>query len=1204
MPISLSYNASGFKPEEQSTWVGAGWSLNAGGVITRAVMGNPDNESNYFGIVDILNPPPGDNIVSYLSYAKDLSDGLKEAQPDVYYYNFAGHTGKFLLRPDYSVVRKENDLTIITPCLANCVTNKFTIVDERGFTYIFETPETTRMIPDDGNSNPGPAYIYISSWYLTSISAPAGSESVTFDYYTSDYQPANLGAKSNQSVYVQNGQDACGYHPDAVQSSFYPPDISIKRCYLKEITLKKSNNTIAYIDVQSLAGVRQDAYSSEDRLLQALKIYNVLNDTYKLIKQYDFTQGYFANSANPFYKNRLRLDALQERGVDGVTEVKPPYQFTYNTDGTMPERYTYSIDHWGFFNNAGNTTLVPSVPYQDTIYEGQTTAGLGSDREPSFSGSSFSLLNKIEYPTGGFTTFEYEMNKAENNRPVGGVRIARMVDNSFSDKQAVITRYSYTNDDGSSSGQSGLPEYAVFGSYTQYYIPHLGWNCSLNGYSVETITVSANSIFGLGSVQGSHIGYSQVTEYRTSLVTDKPLGKTVYKYNVSLTDHDDDIANGDLMEQDVYDQSGKLLQTTSNTYTYSILDILPGYEARPAQAQTNHEMYCETNATPATYINHGYWETPDPSCMTIKRFNTRYYLDIYSIKSQRKLLTSQVTKQFDQLSNSYITTTKNYTYDAPGLNYPTRIQQVTSGNEQVITEKKYADQFAVISPVDDNAHGIKNLQQKNIRAAEIESVQYRQNTDGTNKRYINGQIITYSPTMPHPSSILNMEAAGTLSSLQSPAISNGTFTYDSHYKPAGSFTYDGSGNLTSQSKASDIVTAYIWGYETSLPVASVANASFNSLAYTSFEKSGTNADWQQEQISVNTTTALTGVQSCNLTSSSKLSKLFVRVPDQQLKVSYWSTNGALTVITNTTTNAPAGLPGDTHNGWTYYEHILAEDTYMVELTAPAARTIDELRLLPVTAQMVTCTYEPFIGKTSECSSNNVLTFYEYDVAGRLINIRDADKNIVKNFIYHYNNGANAIAASEQTLFYNATAQGTFINSCTNGGTPEPVTYTVPYGRYVALSQAAADMKAANDVTANGQAYAEQNGTCLFYNVMYKRKLVRNNCLPEQGIGLFYTYTVPAGTYSAATQAAADAMAVADADANAQIQANINGSCSCGSESQMIIDGKCETGTRYYVSSVLTGNQWQCSYYYLFSNGATSPYYSAYFPSPCSIVIAP
>ena len=47
VPISISFHASGHKVGERASWVGLGWSLNAGGVITRSMQGGPD-ENGYF----------------------------------------------------------------------------------------------------------------------------------------------------------------------------------------------------------------------------------------------------------------------------------------------------------------------------------------------------------------------------------------------------------------------------------------------------------------------------------------------------------------------------------------------------------------------------------------------------------------------------------------------------------------------------------------------------------------------------------------------------------------------------------------------------------------------------------------------------------------------------------------------------------------------------------------------------------------------------------------------------------------------------------------------------------------------------------------------------------------------------------------------------------------------------------------------------
>lgn len=44
LPITISYHASGARPDEVPSCVGLGWTLNAGGAVTRTILGGPDME--------------------------------------------------------------------------------------------------------------------------------------------------------------------------------------------------------------------------------------------------------------------------------------------------------------------------------------------------------------------------------------------------------------------------------------------------------------------------------------------------------------------------------------------------------------------------------------------------------------------------------------------------------------------------------------------------------------------------------------------------------------------------------------------------------------------------------------------------------------------------------------------------------------------------------------------------------------------------------------------------------------------------------------------------------------------------------------------------------------------------------------------------------------------------------------------------------
>src|SRR5689334_17656652 len=59
-PVSINYSSNGYKPEEIPSRVGLGWSLNAGGSVSRIVRGKPDDfcvpyPHRYLNEADILD---------------------------------------------------------------------------------------------------------------------------------------------------------------------------------------------------------------------------------------------------------------------------------------------------------------------------------------------------------------------------------------------------------------------------------------------------------------------------------------------------------------------------------------------------------------------------------------------------------------------------------------------------------------------------------------------------------------------------------------------------------------------------------------------------------------------------------------------------------------------------------------------------------------------------------------------------------------------------------------------------------------------------------------------------------------------------------------------------------------------------------------------------------------------------------------------
>lgn len=1139
LPVSLSYNSNGFKPEEIAPWTGLGWSLNAGGVITRSVMGDPDMDDNYFRIFSPVRSVPSDEYKKQLYY-DSVRNRYLETQGDVYYYNFMGHSGRFMIHTDGTIVKKEKSYLAITCSTSPTLSSDwmFTITDESGFVYEFTEVETTLTTPVDDQPNAPPVTPrqFYSAWYLSKVTAPNGLEELIFEYHTPAYAQSTLsGALTNNSV-TYTKTHWCDNQPTQIGDggyAFQHSATNIYKKFIKKVTLKKNNVVIGYIDFESDLNARVDLGDADfdgERMLKKVKLYNTTNSVNTLVKQFNLGYAYFGISQveAPGYYRRLMLKTVREMSADStVTPNKPPYTFYYNDeDATMPGRYTSSLDHWGYYNGQENVhgaspTLIPTLAVILGPFSG--TYGLGANRDPNASYASYTVLRRIDYPTGGYTTLDYEGNLTilgPTLMGVGGVRIKEMTDYSFADTAAVVKRYEYLEDDASPSGViQNLPNYLTASewedvSFCDCYTPRI--------IHTWSITISASSTFGLGTIQGSHIAYRRVTEYKTNLVTGKPLGKTVYTYDVqSSNEMDYPIGNGELLKQQTFDNGGKLLEEVTNTFTYEDFDSERG---------TVRKLYSSGYSTNATTLyrkitgtDTSYQYFPPDVCYALpsgygamltnvvqNNFNENY------MPSQRKKLSTQVRKVYDGFTNKYATYTKNFTYGNADHNYPTLIEETDSKSDKVFTSIKYvADYDTSCAPAQSGsmAAAIKDMMTKNMMGLPVEKLQYRDNSAGTNRRYISGEVIQYKSGLPEKMYYLQASPmpTGVTASTASCSL---TQSIDSNYRLVATLSYDSHMNLREESKTDDIVTTYFWGYDNRYPVAKVAGKTLSECLATGISES------------------------------------------------------VLTTAAN-------------------------ESAVRSELN----------KLRTMTGALVsTYTYQPMVGMISAKDARGQLVIYEYDALTRLVNIKDSNE-IVKNFRYNYGSGT-APTSSAQSLYYNAELQQALTrNNCSVEPYGEAVIYTVPYGKWAATSQSAADALAAADLAANAQAYANVVGQCGWKNAAANQTFYSGICAYEQGPPSPINYNVPFGKYfSTVSQADANAMASAEITMYGQAYANSYGGCSCTDIGYKYINGTCEMGTRVnggYAATYENG-MWRCYYYYVWSDATTSEYYSTLQSEPCEI----
>ncbi|WP_126249186.1 DUF5977 domain-containing protein [Chitinophaga rhizosphaerae] len=1126
IPIRLSYHASGIRYNQSSGDVGLGWVLNPGYRISRTIYGFPDEKTTWASqsdiIQNVLNNQNKLNRDFYLSTfllqpdAERFLSGpntFTDGQYDIFTLS-TDQISANLLIGDHAVGK----LSFLNARPGNIISygtesgigiSHFNLTDTRGVQYSFGKYEDGSGIREMANA---PGEMNPTSWPLTRILTPAGKK-IQFGY--TKYTESRVPIPTTTVTITKGGDktDDC-YHPKMKLSENQGPSSYYESCFPTTITTEKEK--VVFIRT-AVSGI-----------LNEINIRTIAGD--QLIRKIQFYYSYGAMSNR--YLDSVRIS--DPTGVESMT-----YSFDYHNRMGLCLDY----DLFGYYKSAYvQSTYLASLSvlahnFEDELPDGTLVGACNASEifPYNFGKNKFDetpdhfTLQKITYPTGGYTTYMYEANKykcGENVTQGAGLRVKRVESFDHFGKSVLQKTYNYgPNGNGAGIGLCFPPrkydvqERLLYGIFKFNFTP------------LKQITYSSllNSEVLDGMISSSWLWYNEVSEESVSSNGSEANGKIIEKYDRSLPqvatystrqqefgaplvreyEYDNEPR---LLERSVYKSAaagGGLVSQQSFEYTPIFTTLFSGLKVAP---------YIKTIEAPVSPGIFDYYLTGQPSV-----FN----YDQYYIKGGHKLLSYQLDKTYG--TDGSITETKKYFEYTNGR----LLREKTFGSDgkQIITEYKYAGDFEQLTASDDLSAGVKSLTSKNILDAEVEKTSYRSNADGSGKVMLSTLMTSYYPTQPFPYKIHKVLNSAPVTGFVPASISGGALAVNSGYVPLLVYSkYDADGNLLEQYKENNFKNSYIWDYAKQYPIAEVTNAGWNEIAYTSFEADGT-GNWLVASAIRTSGSSITGNKHYLLQNGAIVYNGLAA--SKRYIVTFWLKNGASASINNTTSSSIGLTSGE----WTFHQRFITGAT---SITIQGSGGIDEVRMFPEDAQMNTFTYSPLIGTTAQAGITGIPAYFEYDGLGRLTIKRDAKRQITQQLKY-------GIRQDEfGATFSNNAASGNFFrNNCSGGFQGSQVTYLVPAGKYISnISQADADAKAQADIQANGQNFANTNGTCPpgFANSYRSQTFYRNNCPAGTTAGTTL-YIVPAGKYVVYTsQAAADALAQNEINTYGQATANTNASC--------------------------------------------------------------
>jgi YD repeat-containing protein len=663
------------------------------------------------------------------------------------------------------------------------------------------------------------------------------------------------------------------------------------------------------------------------------------------------------------------------------------------------------------------------------------------------------------------TIYELVPTPISGNVMVGGLRVKTITNNDGLTTNNVVTSYVYTNG-GQPGGQtSGIlysrPAYVqnirndIYGYVYGPFCSPIG--CISCGGGAGYF-ISPSSITPMSTFQGNHIGYNEVH------VSQSNNGSSVYRYygspswdnvisdvcvrtintgpctlsspNFPAPPPPFEYQRGQLKYEGHYNQNGQILKDVTYTYNYLPDPLLtPGIKfitvtglysytmyslqsAKKTGSTSVSSLYDPVNGTYASttstvYYGSNYHHQPTRSVVTTSTndslvTNIKYPFDFRiascdAIPDSLPYYTNSVNGYYSQMNSNIGSCSIDAGWECRYDTFQNYRRNINLARINFINYRRrsYSDSANLLNTCYNNALSTADTLLKPILKLQNEYYNVPvESSEWKNQNLLHASYTRFDTSTspvgyvyPGRTKLINLQASSAI--FTNASISGNTISKDSRYADESFYNFD-RGNPVQVTARDGIASSYIWDYQNTEPVAKVSNAPASQVAYTSFEADG-KGNWTFSGSPVSDPTAPTGSK-CYLLTNGPISKS--GLPSLKYIVSFWQKAGGTVNVTGGTN---AFIAGKSINGWYYYEYTVTGAT---SITLSGTGTIDELRLYPSDAQMVTYTYTPLLGMTSECDADNKITYYSYDALGRLKWIKDQDSNIIKTMQYHYQGETN------------------------------------------------------------------------------------------------------------------------------------------------------------------------------------------------------